>query len=320
MLKLDEQFRDDYFKFYGNVSPYSAIAAARENMEKKPGYAVVNAVNVVKTSDTLGQTYMECCMELSKKNNFILDEDASRNIFDLVFVYLHASKHSEIESYLGIRFTIRDIYSEMAQAAYGKSDAETIEKLKSIKTEHTYSIEVPRPVSRDRWFYDLAVSVGSYSLCHSRKIGAVLVKDKSVVSTGYNGPPRGVPTCDQRWYIDEEFRSKYGHHLNNLKSDAEVKGVCPRRIIGFPSGQGLEVCPAGHAERNALINAARLGIKTNKTKLYMTCGVPCTPCMVEIINSGVEEIICSSMHIYDETAMYLLENSDLKVRLFDFLV
>ena len=144
-----------------------------------------------------------------------------------------------------------------------------------------------------------------------------MVKDNSVISTGYNGPPRGVPTCDQRWFIDERFKAKYGQHL---KEDTGTKGVCPRRVIGFPSGQGLEICPAGHAERNALINAARLGIKTDKTKLYMSCATPCTPCMVEIINSGVEEIVCAGMAEYDETSLYLLENSDIKVRIFDFLL
>jgi dCMP deaminase len=160
------------------------------------------------------------------------------------------------------------------------------------------------------------VSVGSYSKCHSRKIGAVLVKDDSVISTGYNGPPRGVPTCDQRWVIDKKFRAKYGAQADGK----ETKGICPRRVIGFPSGKGLDICPAGHAERNALINAARFGIKTDKTKLYMTCATPCTPCMVEIINSGVEEIICSGVTEYDETSIYLLENSNLKVRIFDFLM
>jgi len=290
-------------------------------MKTFEGYTLINAFNVVKTSAVLGQTYTECYMELGVLGSFaIVHEEVDKIIFNVIFKYLYEADPKGLESFLGIRFTVRDIYAELAQDAYGISTEDNIEKIKAIKTDDTYSIQLPNPATRDQWFYNLACTVGSYSKCHSRKIGAVLVKDKSVISTGYNGPPRGVPTCDQSWYIDERFKKKYGHHLNNLKSDAQVQGVCPRRIIGFPSGQGLEICPAGHAERNALINAAKLGIETDKTKLYMSCATPCTPCMVEIINSGVEEIICAGMAEYDETSLYLLENSDLKIRIYDFLV
>lgn len=190
------------------------------------------------------------------------------------------------------------------------------EALKKFDTG-SYTVNLPKPVSRDKWFYDLAATVASYSSCHSRRIGAVLVRDKSVISTGYNGPPRGVPTCDQRWHLDHKFLKKYEEAYVNYKAD--LKGVCPRRVIGFPSGQGLEICPAGHAERNALINAARFGTETKGTKLYMTCAVPCTPCLVEIINAGVKEIIVADARIYDETAEYLLNNSNLMIRLFDFI-
>ena len=318
MLKLDDQFKEDYFKHYGRLSPYQVVAAIDHHMRTFPGYALVNALNLVKTCATLGHTYVECYMEMGNRKTFALDgEDVDKINFDLVFRYLYEADPKLLESFLGIRFTVRDIYAELAEGAYGQANEENIEKIKAIKTDDTYSIQQPNPISRDQWFYNLACTVGSYSKCHSRKIGAVLVKDNSVISTGYNGPPRGVPTCDQRWFIDERFKAKYGKHL---EGDTKTNGICPRRVIGFPSGQGLEICPAGHAERNALINAAKLGIKTDKTKLYMSCATPCTPCMVEIINSGVEEIICSGMAEYDETSLYLLENSDLKIRIYDFLV
>jgi len=319
MLKLDKEFYDSYFEHYGKMSPFKVVVVVSKSLEELPGFTLVEAMNVAKTSALLGQTYLDFYMELGKNYRaFVKDnEDVDRVIFNVAFHYMHMTKPEVLEGFLDTRFKTRDVYADIAEDAYGVANEETIAKVKAIKTEHTYSIQVPHPESRDKWFYDMAVSVGSYAKCHSRKIGAVLVRDNSVISTGYNGPPRGVPTCDQRWYIDEAFKEKYGHHR---KEDTVTKGVCPRRVIGFPSGQGLEVCPAGHAERNALINAAKLGISTNNTKLYMTCGVPCTPCMVEIINSGVEEIVCTSIHIYDETAMYLLENCDVKVRIFDFLV
>ena len=317
MLRLDESFRESYFEYYGKMLPLEVITQVNENLINRPGHAVINALNVVKTSATLNQTYTEYYMEIGGRKLFILDEEnVDRNIFDLAFRYLYEVAPETLESFLGIRLAVRDIYAEIAKDAYGRVDKKTIEKVKAIKTEHSYSIQDPNPVSRDQWFYNMAVAVGAYSKCHSRKIGAVLVRDNSVISTGYNGPPRGVPTCDQRWVIDKAFKEKYGEKAEGK----ETNGVCPRRVIGFPSGEGLSICPAGHAERNALINAARLGINTNNTKLYMSCGVPCSPCMVEIINSGVNEIVCTAMRIYDETAMYLLENCDVKVRIFDFLV
>jgi len=321
MLRLDKEFYESYFKHYGKVSAYGVVSEVERYLESMPGFTMVNAMNVAKTSAMIGHTYTDFYMEMGAHRTWCDDgEDMDKNIFNIAFYHAYITNSGELESLLGIRFKVRDVYAEIAKKAYGEATEANIEKIKAVKTEHTYSIQDPNPVSRDQWFYNMAVVVGSYAKCHSRKIGAVLVRDKSVISTGYNGPPKGVPTCDQRWFIDEAFRQKYGHHLNNLKSDAKVKGVCPRRIIGFPSGQGLEICPAGHAERNALINAAKLGISTDDTVLYMSCGVPCSPCMVEIINSGVKEIVCTSMHIYDETAMYLLENSDIKVRLFDFLL
>ena len=68
-----------------------------------------------------------------------------------------------------------------------------------------------------------------------------------------------------------------------------------------------------------MINAAREGIKTKGAKMYMTCGIPCTPCLVEIINAGIEEIIVTKETYYDVSAEYVLKNSHLKWRIFDHL-
>ena len=181
--------------------------------------------------------------------------------------------------------------------------------------EKSYSVDEPRTESWDEYFYNMACQTARNSKCLSRRIGCVMVKDKSILSTGYNGPPRGIPRCDLRWKLDEDFIKEYGDKAKGKETD----GICPRYVIGFKSGEGLEICPAGHAERNALINAARNGIKTKGTTLYMSCGIPCSPCLVEIINAGVREIVCTSLKIYDSTTMYLLTHGALKVRLFDFI-
>ena len=178
------------------------------------------------------------------------------------------------------------------------------------------------------------MSVAKASQCLSRKIGAILVRDNSIISQGYNGPPRGVRTCDERWLVvydnmrkaafGNEFE-EYSNYINKTqiegKYEKDLKGVCPRYVpeFGFKSGEGLEWCVAGHAERNVLINAARFGISTKGCKLYMDCGVPCTPCLVEIINAGIEEIIITKWTVYDKSSEYLLRESNLKVRIYDHL-
>ena len=180
-----------------------------------------------------------------------------------------------------------------------------------------------RGMEWDPWYHELCMTIGKKSQCHSRQIGAILVRDKAVVSQGYNGPARGVRTCDDRWFVDEDMREAAGfsnEKIDQLYSE-RLSGVCPRYVseMGFKSGEGLEWCVAGHAERNALINAARNGIATNGLKMYMDCGIPCTPCLVEIINAGIEEIIVTKESYYDQSAEYTLINSDLKWRIYDHL-
>jgi len=178
----------------------------------------------------------------------------------------------------------------------------------------------------DEWYHEICVVVAKKSQCHSRQIGSILVKDKAVVSQGYNGPPRGVRPCDERWHVDHEMLAfaDFGKMLEedfDSKFKRDLEGVCPRYVpeMGFKSGEGLEWCVAGHAERNALINAARAGIATKGLKIYMDCGVPCTPCLVEIINAGIEEVIVTKLEFYDQSSKYLLKESDLKIRIYDHL-
>lgn len=164
----------------------------------------------------------------------------------------------------------------------------------------------------DKYFFDLCNVVGENSKCLSRKIGAVLTRDKRVISTGYNGPPVGIPHCNFRYFQDEYLKEKIKE--SNIKITDYT--VCPRRNLGLKSGEGLDLCIAAHSERNCLISAARNGICTEGTVLYMNCPVPCKDCFIEIINAGVEEIVVSSLDYYDPTTKYLRENSNVRVRVF----
>jgi dCMP deaminase len=197
-----------------------------------------------------------------------------------------------------------------------------------------YTVDMENPKSWDEYFYNICKVVASNSKCLSRKIGAAIVYDKTIISTGYNGPPRGIQQCDQRWLNDRSIMDYIIKKTDNQKwlyigkksklFEEELQGKCPRYVpeMGFESGQGLEWCVAGHAERNAIVNAARLGLHPLKgTKIYMTCGVPCTPCLIEIINAGIEEIIVTAYEnaFYDQSSKYLLDQSKIAIRTYDFI-
>ena len=141
--------------------------------------------------------------------------------------------------------------------------------------------------SWDYYFMRIARDVGMNSKCLSKHIGSVLVKDKHIIATGYNGPPSGIPPCfvrlDDGTYTDD---------------NSFVSEVCPRTRMGFGSGKGLEHCPAVHSEVNTIIQAAKFGTSTLNATLYCDCGIPCHNCAKEIINAGIIRVVCSENSKY----------------------
>jgi dCMP deaminase len=122
----------------------------------------------------------------------------------------------------------------------------------------------------DKWdkrFMEMAKLVSSWASCYQqdRKIGAVIVKEKRVLTTGYNGAPAGVMTCVER-------------------------GECLRKKLGIPSGTRHEMCYAIHAEQNAIIQAAKLGVSIEGATLYCT-HQPCSVCARMIINAGIKRVV-----------------------------
>ena len=187
----------------------------------------------------------------------------------------------------------------------------------------------------DQYFLNICRAVATNSKCLSRQLGAIIVKDKSIISTGYNGPPRGIPPCDEwggsrynkntskQLYI--AVNGMYGSRqlppevYNNSEAVRRYNknGKCPRHVFGYASGKGLHLCIAGHAERNALINAARHGISVKGATLYLTEILPCKDCMIEIINAGIVEIVSETMNYYDTMSKYLMDESGIKIRTYE---
>lgn len=159
----------------------------------------------------------------------------------------------------------------------------------------------------NEYFYNIAQTVARNSKCYSRKIGAILVRENAIVSTGYNGPPRRIPQCDTRdIYIN-----------NNLIYSKLNDGVCPRRSLGHLSGQFLDICIAAHAEVNCIAQAARNGINTKGATMYMTCEIPCKNCLATLINAGVEDLVVTAIKFYDDASEYIVKYSHISIRDYD---
>lgn len=126
---------------------------------------------------------------------------------------------------------------------------------------------MPDPKTRPSWdeyFIQLADVVASRATCMRRQVGAVLVRDNRILTTGYNGAPSGVAHCSQ-------------------------KG-CLRNQLGIPSGQKQELCRALHAEQNAVVQAALHGIDTAGATAYVTIQ-PCITCTKILINAGIRRVV-----------------------------
>ncbi len=144
----------------------------------------------------------------------------------------------------------------------------------------------------DKRFINLAEFIGSWSSCYQegRQVGAVIVKDKRVLATGYNGAPSGVISCKER-------------------------GECLRKKLNIPSGTRQETCYAVHAEQNAICQAAKMGFSVEGATIYVT-HQPCTICTKMIINSGIKKVIYK--HGYpDEFSVTLLKEAGVELIKFE---
>jgi len=171
----------------------------------------------------------------------------------------------------------------------------------------------------DEYYLKICEAVGLNSKCHSRQIGAILVRQNRVIATGYNGPPVGVPECRMRYYDDDYFiKALKDNHVSISEFKKAYKNkVCPRRLLNFPSGEGLEWCCAIHAEKNCLLSAALQGIPTAGATLYANMDIsPCTQCLGACVNAGIKEIVLLKNTIYDATVEWVYQHSDITIREF----
>jgi len=135
------------------------------------------------------------------------------------------------------------------------------------------------------YFMRITEDVARRAICVKRKVGAIIVKDNHILSTGYNGAPKGFKHCTEE--------------------------TCIRKQMSVPSGQRHELCRGLHAEQNAIIQAAVQGVKIEGGTMYCTYQ-PCVICVKMMINAGIKKLIYSGGYP-DELAAEMLKESKIEV-------
>ena len=139
----------------------------------------------------------------------------------------------------------------------------------------------------DQYFMDIAKVVASRSNCMKRKVAAVIVRDKRIISTGYNGTPRGTRNCNE--------------------------GGCPRCNNMAVSGTGLDECLCSHGEENAIVQASYHGASLKDATIYSTFA-PCLMCAKMILNSGIKEVVYNLEYPLNDSAFRLFNEAGVTIR------
>jgi dCMP deaminase len=140
----------------------------------------------------------------------------------------------------------------------------------------------------DEYFMEITRLVAKRSTCLRRQVGAVLVKDKNILATGYNGAPSGVAHC--------------------------LDVGCLREKLNIPSGERHELCRGLHAEQNAIIQAAKHGTNIDDSILYCTT-MPCIICSKMVINAGIRRIVYQEGYC-DQLAGEMIRESGVVIEMF----
>jgi dCMP deaminase len=150
----------------------------------------------------------------------------------------------------------------------------------------TFTISMEKRPSFDEYFMKIALLVATRSTCTRRHVGAVIVRDNHILSTGYNGPPKGAKHCDETG--------------------------CIREQLNIPRGERHELCRGLHAEQNAIIQAAVFGVSIKGGTIYTT-NFPCSVCAKMIVNAELKELVYLEDYP-DELSREILKESNIKVR------
>ena len=141
----------------------------------------------------------------------------------------------------------------------------------------------------DRYFLDLCEAIAARATCDRGKCGALVVKDKRIITTGYVGVPAGLPHCNEA-----------GHDMRKVfNNDGEVTQHCVRTL---------------HAEQNAIIQAARFGIPLEDSTLFCKM-TPCRTCAMMIINAGIKRVVCEKRYHADADTIRMFQEAGIELKI-----
>ncbi len=182
---------------------------------------------------------------------------------------------------------LAEVFALAAKKVENTADfRELYEAMDAVLGEISAEFKPKRP-NWDQYFMNIAKVVASRSNCLKRHVAAVIVKDKRIVSTGYNGTPRGIRNCNE--------------------------GGCPRCNSFAESGTKLDECVCSHGEENAIVQASYHGISIKDATVYSTFS-PCLLCTKMIINSGIREVVYNADYPLSEMPLKLLREAGITVR------
>ncbi|HUV86298.1 MAG TPA: dCMP deaminase family protein [bacterium] len=157
--------------------------------------------------------------------------------------------------------------------------------LEQLGISETPPVRLRTRKSWDEYFTGIAALVAERSTCLSRNVGAVLVRERRILATGYNGAPAGLPHCP----------------------------FCIRKLSNVPSGERHELCRGLHAEQNCLIQCARNGVSSNGAAIYVYGGTPCVICAKMLVNAGVRRVVATEKYP-DELGLAIMEEAGIETK------
>lgn len=290
-------------------SPSYIIEKLYQRAQREEGDCVIESIRTVGEADKIKQLggfliavdadpqkrYVRAITRQSETDNISYEEFLKNEQREMVSVNPHQQnlkKCIEMADFvLNNDKTVQELYKQVSEIYQQILNIQKEKKIqepvqeKIIELEKQETKEFSRP-SWDEYFMKLASLVAERSTCLRHNVGAIIVKDKRIIATGYNGAARGIKDCTERG--------------------------CLRNELNIPSGTRHEICRAIHAEQNAIIQGAFHGISVRDSIMYCT-HTPCMICAKMIANAGIKEVV--SYHDYaDEEARNFLQEAGVKLR------
>ena len=214
--------------------------------------------------------------KLEPDRNFVFEAD------EVFQAFLESRDSKKVSIWLGTEEAAGSEYDLVIPLS--EPGSQTEEKVSHLLLQRMQSLDRP---DWDEYFIRIAQVASTRSNCIKRKVGAVIVRDKRLISTGYNGTPRGTRNCNE--------------------------GGCPRCNSLAGSGTRLEECLCSHAEENAITQAAYHGTSVKGGTIYTTFA-PCLICTKMIINSGIQEVVYNVDYPLNEVVFKLFDQAGIKIR------